>query len=124
MAKREQTIRAYQKLVDEKELTTKALAADFEARLRDKEGEIDVLRSEKETLANELTERSAVCQTLVSHLTQFVDFWRRHSLPNITHSGTEASSAVATEDSGGMHSLLNSSQELLNSAIISMQLVN
>ncbi len=106
MLKREKTIKAYQKIVEEKDSIFKENKLKYESKLKEKDVQIESMANEKETLTNELTETSSVCRLLMAHLSEFVEFWKRY-LP-----------LDCNDPNDMMASLLNSSEDLLNSASI------
>ncbi len=106
LLKREKTIKAYQKIVEEKDSIFKENKLKYESKLKEKDVQIESMANEKETLTNELTETSSVCRLLMAHLSEFVEFWKRY-LP-----------LDCNDPNDMMASLLNSSEDLLNSASI------
>ncbi len=106
LLKREKTIKAYQKIVEEKDSIFKENKLKYESKLKEKDVQIESMANEKETLTNELTETSSVCRLLMAHLSEFVEFWKRY-LP-----------LDSNDPNDMMASLLNSSEDLLNSASI------
>ena len=81
------------------------MKCSYQSKIKEKDNEIACLLSERETLNKELSETSSICRLLMSHLEEFVQYWR-HVFPQDDTTPNEISS------------LLNSSVDLLNSASI------
>ncbi|XP_015784464.1 uncharacterized protein LOC107362005 isoform X1 [Tetranychus urticae] len=108
--KYEKALEEYKRALEAKDHQLNLMKNRLEENVKDKEFELNILRTERDAFASDLQVTTSICKSFMSHLYDVRDFWTRH----LKEKGIQQNENFIDS----VNYWLNSSEDLLNSASV------
>lgn len=109
LLKREKALKAYQKIVDDKDCQLASHKYKHDQELEEHGIQLESLRQEKEAIEHSLAVSTAVCKSLMSHLSEIREFWQQQLVDKAN---------MSVKQNQDLINWFNTSEDLLNSASV------